>query len=70
MVYGYSGNKLKRVEDAGSSSGFKNAASVNAEYLYDANGNVTRDLNKGIKDIKYNDLNLPESISFADDRKI
>ncbi|MGB5990638.1 MAG: RHS repeat-associated core domain-containing protein [Marinifilaceae bacterium] len=37
---------------------------------YDANGNMTRDLNKGIKDIKYNELNLPESISFADGRKI
>ena len=54
----------------GSSSGFKNGASVDAEYLYDANGNMTRDLNKGIKDIKYNELNLPESISFADGRKI
>ncbi|MGB5990639.1 MAG: RHS repeat-associated core domain-containing protein, partial [Marinifilaceae bacterium] len=32
--------------------------------------NMTRDLNKGIKDIKYNELNLPESISFADGKKI
>jgi len=70
LVYGYSGNQLKKVEDAGSSSGFKNGASVNAEYLYDANGSMTCDLNKGIKDIKYNELNLPESISFADGKKI
>ncbi|MGB5990634.1 MAG: hypothetical protein WBG43_12970 [Marinifilaceae bacterium] len=55
LLYGYSGNQLKRVEDAGSSSGFKNGASVDAEYLYDTNGNMTRDLNKGIKDIKYNE---------------
>ncbi|MGB5990595.1 MAG: hypothetical protein WBG43_12775 [Marinifilaceae bacterium] len=49
---------------------FKNGASVDAEYLYDANGNMTRDLNKGIKDIKYNELNLPDSISFVDGRKV
>jgi len=34
------------------------------EYLYDANGNQTADLNKSIADIKYNLLNLPSKIQF------
>ena len=28
-------------------------------YAYDANGNLTKDLNKNIVDIQYNCLNLP-----------
>jgi hypothetical protein len=34
-----------------------------AEYTYDANGNLTKDLNKGILYITYNYLNLPLSIA-------
>lgn len=29
------------------------------KYTYDANGNLTQDLNKGIEEIQYNSLNLP-----------
>ena len=35
------------------------------EYVYDANGNLTKDLNKGISDITYNVLNLPTGVTFA-----
>ncbi|MGI4734871.1 MAG: DUF6443 domain-containing protein [Janthinobacterium lividum] len=35
------------------------------EYLYDANGNLTQDKNKGITAIKYNHLNLPRQIQFG-----
>ncbi|MGI4734910.1 MAG: DUF6443 domain-containing protein [Janthinobacterium lividum] len=35
------------------------------EYLYDANGNLTQDKNKGITGIKYNHLNLPRQIQFG-----
>jgi RHS repeat-associated protein len=35
------------------------------EYLYDANGNLTQDKNKGITSIKYNHLNLPRQIQFG-----
>ena len=34
-----------------------------AEYTYDANGNLTKDQNKGILSITYNYLNLPVSIT-------
>ena len=33
-------------------------------YAYDANGNLTKDLNKNIVDIQYNSLNLPNRIVF------
>ena len=32
-------------------------------YAYDANGNMVKDLNKGITGIAYNHLNLPTGIS-------
>ncbi len=35
----------------------------NDEYTYDANGNMKKDLNKGILSIAYNTLNLPTSIN-------
>ena len=35
------------------------------EYLYDANGNLTADQNKGITGILYNHLNLPRQIHFG-----
>jgi RHS repeat-associated protein len=38
---------------------------LSQEYLYDANGNLTQDKNKGITGIKYNHLNLPRQIQFG-----
>jgi len=35
------------------------------EYLYDANGNLTQDRNKGLTGIAYNHLNLPRQIHFG-----
>ena len=40
------------------------------EYAYDANGNLTQNLNKGIEDIQYNCLNLPRLIKFKDQSTI
>jgi hypothetical protein len=36
-----------------------------ADYSYDGNGNLTEDQNKGITNIHYNYLNLPDSVSFG-----
>ena len=36
------------------------------EYNYDSNGNLTKDLNKGITNISYNCLNLPSVVTFSD----
>lgn len=45
---------------------FKDGAGKAEEYTYDANGNMTSDLNRGIVSITYNQLNLPQSVLFKD----
>ena len=66
----YNGNQLQSVNDNatghvfGNGMEFKDGASKEIEYEYDANGNLTKDLNKKIADIQYNCLNLPEKVQF------
>ena len=43
---------------------------IKEEYLYDANGNMVSDKNKGIGKIAYNTLNLPETVAFSGDDDI
>ncbi len=45
---------------------FKDGVKQVNEYTYDANGNLTKDLNKGITNISYNCLNLPSVVTFSD----
>ena len=45
---------------------FSNGASAANEYVYDNNGNLTKDSNKGITNIAYNSLNLPSKVTFSD----
>jgi len=45
---------------------FSNGASATNEYVYDNNGNLTKDSNKGITNIAYNSLNLPSTVTFSD----
>ncbi|MFV0331900.1 MAG: RHS repeat-associated core domain-containing protein [Dysgonomonas sp.] len=67
----YTGNQLTKVEDAvptisrAESMDFKNYSNAAIEYTYNANGAMTKDLNKGITGIKYNFLNLPQAIEVA-----
>ena len=72
LVYTYetNSNKLKKVLDNGNDTyGFKDVVNLTTEYVYDANGNLVKDLNKGIGNssvngITYNYLNLPTEIKF------
>ena len=72
LVLGYDGNQLKNVENKGEGASYYGAFSfvdgshAEREYFYDANGNMTKDLNKGISKIEYDDNNLPCKVSFAD----
>ncbi len=71
-TYNSAGNQLTKVKDIvkdpNSKLGdFKDGANtIEDDYAYDANGNLTKDLNKGIDSIKYNHLNLPELINLGD----
>ena len=73
LTFTLNGNRLNRVDDAVAVStynggfGFKDGVKQANEYTYDANGNLTKDLNKGITNISYNCLNLPNAVTFSDD---
>ncbi len=62
-------NKLISVSDIASITekelGFKDG-NTGQDYWYDNNGNLTKDLNKGISSIAYNHLNLPKLITKGD----
>jgi len=73
----YRGNRLVKVSDnvgeetVLTSNDFKDVSNVNIsdEYLYDACGNATADLNRGIAWVKYNCLHLPTTIQFSNGNK-
>ena len=72
----YDGNQLMAVSDDGDDPTYNNAwnfmdgSDSEIEYEYDANGNVTKDLNRNILSIQYNTLNLPSVIEFAGGKTI
>ena len=72
LTFHLDGNRLNRVDDAVSASAynggfeFRDGAKQAGEYAYDANGNLTKDLNKGITVIQYNFLHLPSTVTFGD----
>lgn len=66
LTFGYTGNQLNYITDAGpnvnlgTSADFKDYSKVTtAEYTFNKNGAMTKDLNKGISSVAYNSLNLP-----------
>ena len=67
LYYTYSNNKLEKVREAittvHKNEGFSDGTNTNNDYIYDVNGNMTVDRNKGITNIAYNHLNLPTSIA-------
>ena len=76
LTLAYNGNQLTKVTDAVKtataigSMDFTDKANSAEEYTYDANGNMTSDLNKGITNITYNVLNLPAKVSFSNGASI
>jgi len=67
----YDGNLLVCADDAASSpvfsgaTDFRDGADEVTEYAYDANGNLTMDLNCDIRRIFYDDSNMPRTILFG-----
>ena len=70
LTYQYRGNQIQSISDkAGSllydgSFDFKDGASESTEYFYNANGALTKDLNKGISKIEYDVLDNLSCIIF------
>ena len=67
----YNGNQLKKADNNATivcknGAYFQDDKQMEVEYLYDANGNMTQDLNKKIVRIEYNLLNLPSRIQYSD----
>ena len=68
LTYTYTtGNQLSKVEDSGTTAGFNNGAlNGTNEYIYAADGSLTKDDNKGISNIAYNILGKPQQMTFTD----
>lgn len=71
LEYVYLGNQLQNITDSISilscmNCNFVDKAVQDIKYEYDANGNMIKDVIKGIDNIQYNYLNLPNNIQFED----
>ncbi len=66
-------NQLALVSDSAGDAGqsdFIDGNTIGNDYQYDDNGNMKDDLNKGITNINYNHLNLPEVVNFNGNKSI
>ena len=67
----YEGNQLERIDDIGFGSyeydtkQYHDNNNTNKDFSYDANGNLIYDQDRGIAAIRYNLLNLPDTIQFT-----
>jgi len=72
----YNGNQIKYIDDSGTNQNsyyikeYQNKSNTQDEFSYDANGNMIKDLDRDIVTIKYNLLNLPDTIQFKTGDKI
>ena len=69
LTLSYKGNQLIKADDSTPdptlfSRNFRDVKGSSIEYIYDVNGNLTKDLNKGITQIRYSLLNLPKKVNF------
>lgn len=66
----YAGNQLQSITDGYGSQGlysvkeYQNKSNTTSEFAYDENGNMDKDLDRDIVTIRYNLLNLPDTIQF------
>lgn len=73
---GYNGNQLGYVDDGqqnqnlSSVKEYRNVGNFYGEFTYDADGNLIKDLDREIHHIKYNLLNLPDTIQFNNGNQI
>jgi len=74
LEYRYNGNQLINVKDYSNNNyGFKDlvgSPTSLTEYEYDYNGNMIYDLNKGIEEVSYTNLNLPRTVYLEGDHSM
>ena len=72
----FSGNQLLTLRDDAptvlleASLDLPEGAWSGSDFAYDANGNQIRDMSRGVSDVTYNVLNLPQRVEFADGGRI
>ena len=72
----YDGNQVKSITDAYPSQGlysvkeYQDLANAETEFSYDANGNMIKDLDRDIVTIRYNLLNLPDTVQFKNGSQV
>ncbi len=72
----YTGNQLRKVSDESGSQNkpdikeYNDLSDLTNEFLYDANGNMIADFDREIVSIRYNLLNLPDTIQFKNGNQI
>ena len=76
LTMAYNGNQVTKVTDANGSQNqaavkeYNDAADQPVEFTYDQNGNMKKDLDRNIVTIRYNILNLPDTIQFKNGNQI
>lgn len=78
LQFTYSGNQVSAITDyAGSLDRYdtkeytdRSTSANTIEQRYDANGNLTVDLDRGIQRIRYNILNLPDTVFFSNGNRL
>ena len=76
LTISYTGNQVERVDDQygsqhqASIKEYQNDMTTFYEFLYDKNGNMIKDLDRNIVSIRYNILNLPDTIQFSTGNQI
>lgn len=71
LTYSYNGNQVYSIEESANTIadmtkyGYIDRSHLDTTIRYDANGNMTMDLDRNITAIKYNLLNLPDTIVFS-----
>ncbi|TCP25151.1 RHS repeat-associated protein [Tenacibaculum skagerrakense] len=64
-------NKLVDITDTTNNpEGYKDTNATGENYVYDSNGRLIADKNKGVTNIRYNYLDLPTEITFSNGNKI
>ena len=76
LHFTYNGNQIAEITDNGfqpfvySSKRYHDNSNTDNDFGYDANGNMIYDKDRGISSIRYNVLNLPDTINFENGNRI